>query len=186
MTVQILGLISILFAAPDPATALVPCTIRHPLVISDSAVGRFRLGATLAQTRQLCPSAVDTSRTNHDYVELERGLLVVTGRGDSLWLALSPSLKVDRIDVLTPGPRTGNNLRVGSRLSDLLVPGTSGGVGEASFWVHRPDYPGVAFVMGGEPVDVGDDLAVSTAALSRSPQAMRVVKIQVHGHPTEE
>jgi hypothetical protein len=164
-------------------TVGVPCTITGPVIISDSAVGPFRLEHTAAEVRAVCPSAVDTSLPNDDYAEMERGLMVATRGGDTLWLALALSNRIDRIDVLTAGPRTLHGHHVGSTLGSILSSHASGGIGEASFTVSRTDIPGVSFVLDGSPAASENDMTVSNEQLRRTPQGMRVVKIWVHGYP---
>ena len=158
-----------------------PCSVGSALVVSDSAVGPFRLGQTIAEARAACPTAVDTSLPNDDYAEMEHGLLIGTRSGDTLWLALDQSQRVARIDVLTPGPRTRRGYHVGSTLCSILSARASGAIGEASFTLSRPDIPGVSFVLDGSPSASEDDMTVTNAQLRRTSQGMRVMKIWVHG-----
>jgi len=158
-----------------------PCHVAGGLVVSDSAVGPFRLGNTVPQVRTICPAAVDTSLPNDDYAEMERGLLIATRSGDTLWLALDQSLRVDRIDVLTAGPRTLHGYHVGSTLRSILSARASGAIGEASFTLSRPDIPGVSFVLDGTPSASEADMTVTNAQLRQTDQGTRVMKIWVHG-----
>jgi hypothetical protein len=153
---------------------------RGSAFVTDSGVGALRLGLSVATVRERCIVYADTSLVNHDFVEMERVLLVRIGR-DTIRAAVSHDGVIDRIDVDTPHLQTRDGVRVGRTLRSLLNRRVTGGVSEATVGIALPGHCGLRFVLAGEPSDLeqGRDLAYQD--LRRFPVTTRVARIQIVG-----
>ena len=145
--------------------------------ITTRSVGPVRLGMRRQQVKHLCAAAKDTTWTNDDYVELENGLLLVSG-GDSIWATLDTTDVVVEIYIFTAGPGRSGGLKVGARLRSVVRRGSSGGASEAWVWVSRPNECGLSFTIDGYG-DAEVDLELSERQLRRLPASTHVSMIAI-------
>ena len=155
------------------------CAVGPGTFISDSGVGKLRIGLTDAAVLRICHVIADTMITNDDYVEMERVLFVDMGC-DTVIAALGADSTIDRIDVRSPVLRTRDGLRVGLRLRDLLRSrAATAGIGEASVFLHLPSHCGLAFTLSdGEGVQ-GEEFTYDQ--IRRWNPDIRVTRIAIRG-----
>ncbi len=151
-------------------------------VISDSGVGRLRLGMSVEAIKARLVVLADTSLVNLDRVEMERILLVRIGR-DTVRAAITDEGHVDRIDIDTPHLQTRDGVRVGRSLRTLLSPHVSGGVSEATVGILLPGHCGMALLLSAAPDNIEQGQELTLADLRRFPAGTRVVRIELNGCP---
>jgi hypothetical protein len=156
------------------------CGVGPTTFLTDSGIGKLRVGVSRAEIIRLCRVIRDTMVVNDDYVEMERVLVIDLGR-DTVIAALGADTSISRIDVAHSRFRTRDGLRVGTSLRSLLNRwGLSAGIGEAAVQASVAAHCGLTLVLSGKGGgQQGDEF--TRDQLAHWPRRIHVKRILVHG-----
>jgi len=156
------------------------CGIGPTTFLTDSGIGKLRVGVSRAEITRLCRVIRDTMVVNDDYAEMERVLVIDLGR-DTVIAALGVDTTISRIDVAHSRFRTRDGLRVGTSLRSLLNRrGLLAGIGEAAVQASVAAHCGLTLVLSGKGGgQQGEEF--TRDQLTKWPRGIYVKRILVHG-----
>jgi hypothetical protein len=131
---------------PDAETRAKDCGGPMPAILTDSGVGRFRVGMAVADVYAACTVLRDAEVTGHEGMA-ERRITVVLGSVSTTATVVDD--RVWRIEIASPRLRTRDSLGVGSSVGDLRAAGARLAIGDAGAFVLRSDHCGLSFQLGG-------------------------------------
>ncbi len=178
----VVALVAIGVGIPDSIGAQVApsCGVGPTTVLSDSGIGKLRVGVSRAEISRLCRVIKDTIVASDDYVEMERALVIDLGR-DTVVAVWGLDSTINRIDVDRDRFRTRDGLHVGISLRSLMNrPGLSAGIGETSVWASVTAHCGITMVLSGTGEGAqGDEF--TRDQLAKWPPSIYVTTIVIHG-----
>jgi hypothetical protein len=148
------------------------CGAARPPVLTDSGVGFFRVGASVADIHRDCNVLRDTTVALGREGLSERRLTAVLGS-----VATSATVADDRvwrIEIASPRFRTTDGFGVGSRLGDLRRAGGTLSYGEDGTYVVMERHCGLSFQLSRDGLDPG-------SRVSELPDSTRVDLVLVTG-----